>query len=95
MKENWKEDFFEQQINELNKRIDELEKENEYLRQKDKLNQETIRSVKQIEYEYYKGLDELKELKEKYRKIILDTRNIKRDYASKLNEAIKDIKKRK
>lgn len=94
MKDNWKEEYLEKLVEELNARIDELEKENEHLRKKDRINQETIKSVRQIEFEYYKALEELKILKEKYKKVILEIRNVKSEYTQKLKEVIKDIKKK-
>ena len=102
MKSNWKEEYLEKliedlncQVDELEKKTDALEKENELLRKKDKINQETIRSVRKIEFEYYQKLEELKTLKEKYKKLISDVRDTKKEYSLKFNEAVKEIKNRK
>ncbi len=99
MKDNWKEEYLEKLNADLNVRIEELEnensrleRENEYLKKKDKISQETIKSVREVEFEYYKALEELKGLKDKYKKVINDAREMKNDYSEKFREAVNDVK---
>ena len=92
MKDNWKEEYLEKVVEELNDRIDELTNENERLRAKDREAQETIKAVKQVEFEYYKKLEEIKKIKEKYKELLSELRSMKLEYTSKFNDTIKDIK---
>ncbi len=91
---NWKEEFLEKEIEELNNRIEELEKENEYLRKKDKINQELAKNARKVEFEYYKELEEVKILKEKYKNAMADLKNTKKEYSLKFNEVINKLKKK-
>lgn len=100
LKDNWREEYLERLNNDLNDRISELEKENErlekeneHLKKKDKVNQETIKSIRQIEFEYYKNLEELKTLREKYKKVISEARTLRNEYSSKFKDIIKEIHK--
>lgn len=91
---NWKEEFLEKEIEELNLRIEELEKENERLRKKDKINQDLVKNARKAEFEYYKELEEVKILKEKYKNAMADLKNTKKEYSLKFNEVINKLKKK-
>ena len=84
----WKETYLENLVNELNEQISELQKENELLRRKDKINQETIKAVRELEFEYFQRLEELRIAKEKCKAAILEAKNTKKEYSIKMSELI-------
>ena len=91
---NWREEYLEKEVEELNKRVEELEKENEQLRKKNKANQDLAKNARKAEFEYYKELEEVKVLKERYKNALADLKNTKKEYSLKFNEVINKLKKK-